>query len=194
MRCTPGYLVSGAGLVLCSQHALVCRNGVADLKKGEQYVFALSLFAFLIKFRYCVIDYIIFSVLMGIMLPWIVLTYDIGCQWSKNMWKRNAEYPEAMQINPDTRVDVAIPSWHINGHGQSCCNDFCLNYLVGAGRTCSEDVETSWSHTNPLAPSIREMGPAARHDTLNDHWNGWNFHKIVGFRAYFSVYCCHVII
>jgi Kyakuja-Dileera-Zisupton transposase len=38
-RCTPGYAVSGAGLVLCSRHALVCRNGVADLHKGERYVF-----------------------------------------------------------------------------------------------------------------------------------------------------------
>ncbi|KIJ90114.1 hypothetical protein K443DRAFT_126586, partial [Laccaria amethystina LaAM-08-1] len=39
--------------------------------------------------------------------------------------------------------------------------------------------------TNPLAPSVREMGPAARHDTLNDHWGGWNFCKIVGFRTLF---------
>jgi hypothetical protein len=29
------------------------------------------------------------------------------------------------------------------------------------------------------------MGPAARHDTLNDQWNGWNFRKIVGFRTFF---------
>jgi Kyakuja-Dileera-Zisupton transposase len=130
-------------------------------------------------------DYIIFSVFIGTILPWIVLTYDIGCHWSKNMRKRNKEYLEAMQISPDAHVDVAIPSWHINSHGESCRNNFCLSYLVGAGRTCGEDVETSWSHTNPLAPSIREMGPAARHDTLNDHWSGWNFHKIVGFRAYF---------
>jgi hypothetical protein len=33
-----------------------------------------------------------------------------------------------------------------------------------------------------VAPSIREMGPAARHETLNDHWNGWNFRKIARFR------------
>jgi len=59
--------------------------------------------------------------------------------------------------------------------------------MKGVGRTCGEEVESSWSHTNPLAPSVREMGPAARHDTLNDHWNGWNFRKIVGFRMYFAM-------
>ena len=65
---------------------------------------------------------------------------------------------------------------------KKCHENFSLGYLVGAGRTCGEEVETSWSHTNALAPSDREMGPAARHETLNDHWGGWNFKKIVGFR------------
>lgn len=56
--------------------------------------------------------------------------------------------------------------------------------ITRAGRTVGEDIETTWAGTNALAPSVREMGPAARHDTLNDHWNGWNFRKIVGFRAF----------
>ena len=49
---------------------------------------------------------------------------------------------------------------------------------------CGEDIETTWSSTNPLVPSTREMGPAARRETLNDHWGGWNFRKIVNFRTY----------
>jgi len=53
--------------------------------------------------------------------------------------------------------------------------------MEGAGRTTGEDIETTWAGTNSLAPSIREMGLAARHDTLNNHWNSWNFRKIVGF-------------
>lgn len=35
-RCTPGYAVSGTGLVVCSRHALVRRNGAGDLPKGEK--------------------------------------------------------------------------------------------------------------------------------------------------------------
>jgi hypothetical protein len=131
-------------------------------------------------------DFLIFSALVGIILPWIFIMYNIGCQWSKNFLSCMAEFPEKMRIKPGTKVDVIIPSWHINGHGERCRKDFCLGYMKGAGRTYREEVEISWSYTNPLAPSIREMTPAARHDALNNHWNGWNFHKIIGFsKSYF---------
>ena len=95
------------------------------------------------------------------------------------------EFSSEMKIPDTTQIEVAIPGWHINGHGESCRNNFNLSYMAGVGRTVGEDVETTWAGTNPLAPSVREMGPAARHDTLNDHWNGWNFQKIVGFRKSF---------
>jgi len=52
---------------------------------------------------------------------------------------------------------------------------------------CGEEVETTWSSTNVLAPSVREMGPGARHNTLNNDWNGWNFRKIVGFHKFHSI-------
>ena len=122
------------------------------------------------------------------MLPWIFITYDIGCQWSKNLQSRMSEFPEHMRLPPETKVAVAIPSWHITSHGRRCRKDFCLGYTKGAGRTCGEEVEITWSSTNSLAPSVREMAPGARHDTLNDQWNGWNFRKIVGFRKFSSFF------
>ncbi|KDR76587.1 hypothetical protein GALMADRAFT_67342 [Galerina marginata CBS 339.88] len=170
-RCTPGYAVSGVGVVICSRHSLIRRNGAGDLQKGE---------------KYCNMDFLIFATLVGVIVTWILITYDIGCQWSKNFRSRMSEFPEHMRIKPGTKVDVAIPSWHINSHGERCRKDFCLGYTKGAGRTCGEEVEITWSHTNSLAPSAREMAPGARHDTLNDHWNGWNFRKIVGFRIHFA--------
>jgi hypothetical protein len=139
--------------------------------------------------KFCNIDFIIFAALLGTTLHQIVLTYDIACQWSKNSQKRMSEFPLEMQIPNTTQLDVAIPGWHINGHGDSCRNNFNLSYMEGVGRTVGEDIEMTWAGTNPLAPSVREMGPAARHDTLNDHWNGWNFQKIVGFRAFFIFSC-----
>jgi len=130
-------------------------------------------------------DYFIFACLVGITILRLILTYDIVCQWSKNFRKRMADFPPEMRIPDRTHVDVAIPGWHINAHGERCRENFNLSYMEGAGRTVGEDIETTWAGTNALAPSVREMGPAARHDTLNDHWNGWNFRKIVGFRAFF---------
>ena len=132
--------------------------------------------------RYCNMDYVVLSALLGVALLHIIITYDIACQWFKNFTKRMSGFPEHMRIGGDVKIDTAIPSWHINGHGPSCRQNFCLGFMKGVGRTCGEEIEVSWSHTNPLATSVREMGPAARHETLNDHWNGWNFHKIVGFR------------
>ena len=96
-----------------------------------------------------------------------------------------------MRIPSTTQFDVAIPGWHINRHGATCQENFNLSYIEGTGRTVGEDIETTWAGTNSLAPSIREMGPAARHDTLNDHWNGWNFRKIVGFRTFASFFPVH---
>ena len=37
-------------------------------------------------------DYIIFAALVGVMLPWIFITYDIACQWSQNFRKRMSEF------------------------------------------------------------------------------------------------------
>jgi hypothetical protein len=102
------------------------------------------------------------------------------------------DFPEHMRIPESTQVDVAIPGWHINGHGDTCRSNFNLSYMEGAGRTVGEDIETTWAGTNQLAPSVREMGPAARHDTLNNQWNGWNFRKIVGFRM--SFFLCLIFI
>jgi Kyakuja-Dileera-Zisupton transposase len=126
-------------------------------------------------------DFLIFATLIGIILPWVFITYDIGCQWLKNFHSHMADFPEHMRIQPGMKVNIAIPSWHINGHREKCRRDFCLEYTKGAGRMCSEEVETTWSSTNALVPSIQEMALAAQHETLNDHWNGWNFRKIVGF-------------
>lgn len=123
----------------------------------------------------------VLSALAGISLLRVLLSYDIGCQWSKHFNRRTASYPDSMRLSPDTQLEVGIPTWHVNGHGPFCQNNYSLSYIPGVGRTCGEDVEITWSHTNSLAPSIREMGPGARRETLNDHWNGWNFSKIVGF-------------
>jgi hypothetical protein len=140
-------------------------------------------------------DYLVLSTLIGVELLLVVLSYDIGCQWSKNLQQRVLEFPEDMRLDANANIEVKVPNWHINGHGEFCRTHYSSNYLKGAGRTCGEDVETSWVGTNPLGPSVRELGPASRHELLNDQWNGWNFQKIVGFRMFYPIlYSCLLII
>jgi hypothetical protein len=134
--------------------------------------------------RYCNMDFIVLSTLAGVKLPRVILPYDIGCQYLQNFTRRMEEFPDDMKIDPNTQIDIGIPGWHINGHGPDCKANFNLSFMDGIGQTCGEEVETTWAHTNVLSASVWEMGPGARHETLNDHWNGWNFRKIVGFRGW----------
>ena len=38
------------------------------------------------------------------------------------------EFPLEMQIDEETVVEFAIPSWHINAHGSDCRADFRLSF------------------------------------------------------------------
>ncbi|KAJ2911924.1 hypothetical protein MD484_g8492, partial [Candolleomyces efflorescens] len=169
VRCTPGYDVTGAGIVICSRHGFVRPNGAGNLQKGE---------------RYSNMDYIIFCALLWTTLAQVVITYDIACQWSKNMPKRMDKLPKKVQLDLEkTTITAAVPSWHINGHGADCQTNYALAYRAGSGRTCGDEIESTWSQTNVLGASVREMASGGRHESLNDHFNGSNFRKMVGLRS-----------
>src|SRR5690348_15461389 len=99
-------------------------------------------------------DYMVLSALVGITLLCVVVSYDIGCQWSVKFPTRMAKFPVVMQLPPGLNLEIGIPNWHVNGHGLFCQNNYSLNYILGVGRTCGEDIETTWSYTNSLAPSV----------------------------------------
>ncbi|KAJ2914795.1 hypothetical protein MD484_g5622, partial [Candolleomyces efflorescens] len=129
-------------------------------------------------------DYIILSAVLWLTLARIVITYDIACQWSKNLPKRMEKLPERIQLDlKTTSVTTAVPSWHINGHGTDCQTNYALAYRQGSGRTCGDEIESTWSQTNVLGASVREMASGGRHESLNDHFNGINFSKLVGLRS-----------
>ena len=88
----------------------------------------------------------------------------------------------SLDIEGLNSLRVAVPKFHITGHGESCQTMFNLAYMDGVGMTHGEGVETIWSHSSSLAIWSRENGPAARHLVLDDHWNGWNWRKLVGLR------------
>ena len=58
--------------------------------------------------------------------------------------------------------------------------------MPGVGRTDGEGIERNWSEINRVANSTKEMGPGARHDTLDDHFGHHNFRKLVGLGKYQS--------
>jgi hypothetical protein len=134
-------------------------------------------------------DYIIFSAFLWLTLLRIVITYDIACQWSKNLERRTQKLPDRIKPNLEkTSITAAVPSWHINGHGSDCQVNYALAYREGTGRTCGDEIESTWSQTNSLGASVREMASGGRHESLNDHFNGINFRKMVGLREWWSCF------
>jgi hypothetical protein len=108
-------------------------------------------------------------------------SYDICCQWSKYLVERLKKLPPLVRLTLVLALArFLIPKLHIYGHKLSCQLNFSLNYTLGAARTDGEGIERPWASIGPVATSTCEMGPGARHDTLDNHWGHWNWRKLVG--------------
>ncbi|TRM56390.1 hypothetical protein BD626DRAFT_575715 [Schizophyllum amplum] len=141
-----GLRVSGVVGVICARHELLQPHGLADLQKGE---------------RYCNVDYVLCSAIQAIKPPSrVVVSYDIGCQYSINFDERMNHLPESLRIDTDS-TDVA----------------FGLPHLSGVGRTDGEGIERIWALMNAWAWATKEMGQGARHGWLDEKGDSINFLK-----------------
>ncbi|KAF7353234.1 CxC2 domain-containing protein [Mycena sanguinolenta] len=161
-----GTASSGIGAVDCARHNMKRPNAVGDLQLGE---------------RYLNMDYMFFKSIAGTDLVQFFVSYDIACQWHINIWKRMAEYKnEAIMIDGKGKfMTFLIPKFHLPAHIEKCNLRFSFHLTPYVGQTDGEAPERGWADANPLARSTKEMGPGARRDTLDDHFNDWNHKKIV---------------
>lgn len=125
-------------------------------------------------------DYMFFSSLEGTKLRKLVVSYDIACQWSKKIWERMSIFPHSKQVLAGmTCIVFVVPKFHLPAHIKACNIAFSFNLTKGVGRTDGEAPERGWADANRLAGSTKEMGPGSRRDTLDDHFNDWNWKKII---------------
>ncbi|KDR67025.1 hypothetical protein GALMADRAFT_106020 [Galerina marginata CBS 339.88] len=159
-----GFAATGAGCVDDARHDMKRPCAVGDLQKGERYIN---------------MDYLFCSTLRDNDLVEVVVSYDIACQWSINLWERFEKYPSWMHVDPNGKKTFRylVPKFHLPAHVKKCQTKYSFNYNPNVGRTEGEGVERGWSHINPVATSTREMGPGARRDTLDDHFGDWNWVK-----------------
>ncbi|KAG1760085.1 hypothetical protein EV702DRAFT_1208029 [Suillus placidus] len=146
-----GLAATGVGTVDCARHNMKLPNGVGDLQKGE---------------RYMNMDFLFFSSLRGRYVDTLNVSYDIACQWHKNLWQRMSTMPLELHLD------------HL-----ATFTKFSFNFSKNVGRTDGEAPERGWSNINPVASSTKEMGPGSRRDTLDDHFGDWNWKKVVGLGA-----------
>ena len=116
----------------------------------------------------------------------ILLSYDIGCQWNKNVQSRLDSYAAFSRIDlADLEYwKVVVPKFHLEGHGTECHVLFNLACTKWAGRMDGERIEGGWAQTIGMATWTRESGPFARRNILDDHWNASNWLKLVGLREF----------
>jgi len=123
-------------------------------------------------------DYMFFSSLQHSEHIVIVVSYDIACQWSVNLWERMKTYPHWMQTDHNGKsFHFLVPKFHLPAHVMSCQTVFSFNFNRFVGRTDGEAPERGWSRINPIATSTAEMGPGHRRDTLDDHFGDGNWKK-----------------
>jgi hypothetical protein len=89
-------------------------------------------------------------------------------------------YPRQLREKYKTRYFVfLVPKFHLPAHIESCNIKFSFLLTRYVGQTDGEAPERGWSNINPLAMSTREMGPNVRREVLDDHFNDWNWKKIL---------------
>ncbi|KAF7377333.1 CxC2 domain-containing protein [Mycena sanguinolenta] len=159
---------SGISTVDCARHNMKRPNGVGDLQKGERYIN---------------MDYMLWKSLAGYDdLIQLIVSYDIICQWSINIWCCLAEYKPELKERAGTGYRYwvwLIPKFHLPAHIEACNILYSFDLSPYVAQTDGEAPERGWANANPLAASTREMGPGARRDILDDHFNDWNHKKIV---------------
>lgn len=113
-------------------------------------------------------------------LLWILLSYDIVCQWFKNLKERVKCLPSLLRLTAvHCIVAFVIPKLHILGHLVKCQDSFNLLYTLGAAMSDMEGIERIWSGSGLLGTSTREMGPGSQQNTIEDYWHNWNWRKNV---------------
>lgn len=127
-------------------------------------------------------DYMFFMSIKGTDLVRFFVSYDIACQWHINIWIRMASYAnDEITIKGRGKfMTFLVPKFHLPAHIEECNLRFSFNLTRYVGWTDGEAPERGWANANPLATSTKEMGPGARRDTLDDHFNDWNYLKIIG--------------
>jgi hypothetical protein len=100
--------------------------------------------------RYLNMDYVFLKSLPISELVFLIISYDIACQWHKNLWERMKIFPhEQVVLNNIKYIWFLIPKFHLPSHVEECNLAFSFNLTKGVGRTDGEAPERGWANINP---------------------------------------------
>jgi hypothetical protein len=108
-----------------------------------------------------------------------VASYDIMCQWSKNLRNRLQDFPlENAERLDDQIIARVVPKFHLAAHKETCRVNFSLNYEPGVGRSDMEGPERTWFGLQG-GGSTKDQGPGYWSDAMDDKFGHWNWSKLV---------------
>lgn len=162
-------------------------NAVGNLQKGERCVAFVRSLPRLVSpslfLSYANMDYIVGSALRYSALLLVILSYDIACQWYKNLAERMGTWPESIKFPDRMQTKPLIPKLHEPGHKKKNHEQYSFNFAPGVGHTDGECPERIWAHHNALGNATKTQGPGSRQDVLDDHFGFWNWQKYTGMGA-----------
>lgn len=71
------------------------------------------------------------------------------------------------------------PAAHVRTHCNGCDYLYCYLYKELTAHFYGETAEYAWAIFNVLGPSVLQMNPGHRIDTMIIHYGDWNWRKIV---------------
>jgi hypothetical protein len=125
---------------------------------------------------YCNLDFLILSAVIGFAMAWLIVSYDIACQYSARFWQRMLTLPKCLHLAlPLQNVFWKVPNFHPPAHKLPCHSPYSFHYMFGVGKNHGEGVEQNWSFSNGVAASTKLMGPGSRAATLEDIFGFHNY-------------------
>ncbi|KAJ7175605.1 hypothetical protein C8R46DRAFT_1214075 [Mycena filopes] len=108
-------------------------------------------------------DFLFLSAVLNFALAWLVLSYDIACQFSKNIWARMEGLPSRYHLNI-SRLNVRwmVPNFHLPPH--------------------KKGLEQNWEFLNGAAAATQLMGLGARNTALEGLSAFHNWRRLVAHR------------
>ncbi|KAG2052216.1 hypothetical protein BDR06DRAFT_983243 [Suillus hirtellus] len=93
-----GLVATGIGTIDCARHDMKLPNGIGDLQKGERYI------------NIC-------SVLLTLAMSMVNISYNIACQWHKELWSQMETMSECLRLPSESfLVQFSVLKFHIQAH------------------------------------------------------------------------------
>ncbi|KAF8218358.1 hypothetical protein K438DRAFT_1556934, partial [Mycena galopus ATCC 62051] len=88
-------------------------------------------------------------------LLWLIISYDIVCQYMINFWEQMSHLPEPMQLMrlAPSNIWRKVPNFHLLDYRKACHAPYLFHWMWGTGMSHGKGIEQNWAFSNGAAGS-----------------------------------------